>query len=57
MLPKDLKIKTMDVRKNPLMNKLNNKGLKIKCFAINCITDFLFIATKEDVYLYSLNNY
>jgi len=57
MLPTDQTFKTIEIKKNPFTDKKFRMGLKIKCFAINNITDFLFIATKEEVYLYTLNNY
>ena len=37
--------------------QLYKEGLEVAAFAINHITDFLFIATKTDIFLYSLNSY
>ena len=53
----DHRFKTIELNWNHHTSHQHPEGLKVRCLAVNHITDFLFIATKAEVYLYSLNNF
>ena len=73
MIPKSRRFKTIEYASRGVISgdkrsQKSSKGfssikgkrkdlLEIRCFAVNNITDFLFIATKTHVYLYTLNSF
>ena len=54
MRARDHKFQTLQIKENSLTKGQN---IKMKCFALNNLTNFLFIATSTEIYMYSLDNY